>query len=282
MSAKPKLRFGQQGPAVKELQSTLNTVAPLLVPALKEDGIFGPKTHGRVKEIQQRGQLNPDGIVGPLTWELLGSVIAGGIKLAGEVSAGLPLTEHPWRSLIVKTAWDEWMYHGAQVHAKYPGGVDPVNNKTYRQGYERLMMYFSTSAPAPGMPGSTYYGDDNVRYLPSWFGKKKGDTIKAWCGIFALWVVKSSGLVGFVGNWKDGSGIASVPGIVGTSTPHRGDIAYKDDQNHHAVVYDVVSGPMGTRIVTIDGNSGSGSSITKNESPINNWHSFYRVYVVWP
>ena len=282
MSAKPKLRFGQQGPAVKELQATLNTVAPLLVPALKEDGIFGPKTLVRVKDVQQRGQLKPDGIVGPLTWELLGAVIAGGIQLAGEVSAGLPLTENPWRGMIVKTAWDEWMYHGAQVHAKYKGGEDPVNHKTYRQGHERLMLYFSTSAPAPGKPGSTYYGDDNVRYLPSWFGQKPGDTIKPWCGIFALWVVKSSGLSGLVGNWKDGGGIDAVDGIDWTPTPRRGDIAYRKDKNHHAVVYDVVSGPLGTRVVTIDGNSPPGSSITKNENPIKIWHSFYRVNVVWP
>jgi N-acetylmuramoyl-L-alanine amidase len=58
--ARPVLRRGSTGPAVRELQGLLG--------GLNVDGIFGPLTEGRVREFQRAERINVDGIVGPITW----------------------------------------------------------------------------------------------------------------------------------------------------------------------------------------------------------------------
>ena len=281
MAGSPQtLRFGSRGPAVVELQSRLNTIAPLLVPELAEDGIFGQKTFARVKQVQKLGSLEPDGIVGPLTWALIANVIAGVVKLLGAADPANPFpVENPLRRAIATTAWQEWMNHGALVHARWPGATDPTNGRRFRQGYQRLLMYFRTAAPSPKEPGTTYYGDDNVTYLPAHFGQKdSSDSIPKWCGIFALWAVKAAGLL--VGDWVDGKGIGGVARFVGTTTPRKGDVAYKNAENHHAVVYQIRTDEKGRKLITtIEGNSGHnlGSSVTRNEGLLSNWQAFYRV-----
>lgn len=62
--ARPTLRFGSQGDAVRELQTRLNEEGE----ALAVDGIFGPLTRGAVVGYQTKNGLDPDGIVGPKTW----------------------------------------------------------------------------------------------------------------------------------------------------------------------------------------------------------------------
>lgn len=57
------IKFGSRGADVKVLQQKLN-----LIP----DGIFGPLTEEAVKEIQKEAGLKQDGIVGPDTWSKLG------------------------------------------------------------------------------------------------------------------------------------------------------------------------------------------------------------------
>jgi hypothetical protein len=263
---------------VVDLQSKLNAAAPQLTPPLAEDGVFGQKTFTRVKEVQKLASLVPDGAVGPQTWLLLANVIAGVIALLGPVSPDNPFPdEHPLRRAIATTAWQEWMNHGALVHARYPGPVDPKNGRKFRQGYTHLLKYFRTAAPSPTQPGTTYYDDAKVTYLPVGFGQKdSSDSIPMWCGIFALWAVKAAGLQ--VGNWVDGEGIGRVSFFDRTDVPRKGDIAYKNAERHHAVVFQVRTDEMGkTLVTTIDGNSGFGGSITRNEGPISRWPEFYRV-----
>lgn len=60
------VRQGSTGPAVEELQEKLN--ADGATPPLKVDGIFGPKTRGAAVAFQSKYSLDPDGIVGPITW----------------------------------------------------------------------------------------------------------------------------------------------------------------------------------------------------------------------
>lgn len=65
------LAFGSTGPDVSHLQVKLNQNLPDAMPPLAVDGIFGPKTLGRVKEFQSINGLVVDGIVGPKTWAAL-------------------------------------------------------------------------------------------------------------------------------------------------------------------------------------------------------------------
>lgn len=67
------LRQGSQGPDVITLQYLLNVISEYYpsVPSLAQDGIFGSGTRQSVIAFQRAMQLEPDGIVGPLTWKAL-------------------------------------------------------------------------------------------------------------------------------------------------------------------------------------------------------------------
>jgi peptidoglycan hydrolase-like protein with peptidoglycan-binding domain len=65
-SLHPTIRYGSRGPAVEELQQKLNQAGA--TPTLAVDGIFGPLTRTAVVAFQRAQGLEPDGIVGPLTW----------------------------------------------------------------------------------------------------------------------------------------------------------------------------------------------------------------------
>ncbi len=63
----PILRPGMQGSQVVELQEKLSNLGFLK----SVDGDFGPVTAEAVKAFQQRNGLEPDGVVGGATWQLL-------------------------------------------------------------------------------------------------------------------------------------------------------------------------------------------------------------------
>jgi hypothetical protein len=47
--------------------------------------------------------------------------------------------------MIAQVAWQEWMNHGALVHATQSGGTDPKTRRLWRRGHERLTLYFSVA-----------------------------------------------------------------------------------------------------------------------------------------
>lgn len=65
---KPTLQIGDQGTAVKELQTLINTY---LGSILIVDGIFGAATKNAVRSVQVRVGLDTDGIANSTTWERL-------------------------------------------------------------------------------------------------------------------------------------------------------------------------------------------------------------------
>jgi hypothetical protein len=71
-SARPTLRKGDKGEAVKTLQRWLS-VRLKLVPPLALDGDLGPKTDAAVRDFQSTYSLTVDGVVGPKTWGALES-----------------------------------------------------------------------------------------------------------------------------------------------------------------------------------------------------------------
>ncbi|MCS6812301.1 MAG: peptidoglycan-binding protein [Cyanobacteria bacterium] len=64
----PTLRRGSRGEAVERLQQRLRARGFL---QSFPDGVFGPNTEAAVKAAQRRYGLEPDGIVGPATWDAL-------------------------------------------------------------------------------------------------------------------------------------------------------------------------------------------------------------------
>lgn len=73
------LRQGSRGQDVITLQYLLNVAATYYpgIPAPTQDGIFGSGTQQAVTAFQRVMQLNPDGIVGPMTWQALYDVYLG-------------------------------------------------------------------------------------------------------------------------------------------------------------------------------------------------------------
>ena len=68
-----QVQIGSQGSQVRVVQDAMNRFQSYdfsggqSLPPLNVDGLFGPKTHARVKEFQAKNKLASDGIVGPLT-----------------------------------------------------------------------------------------------------------------------------------------------------------------------------------------------------------------------
>ncbi len=73
------LRQGSHGQDVITLQYLLNVAAAYYpgIPAPTQDGIFGSGTQQAVTAFQRVMQLNPDGIVGPMTWQALYDIYLG-------------------------------------------------------------------------------------------------------------------------------------------------------------------------------------------------------------
>ena len=73
------LRSGSRGESVRQIQHCLNRVAQRQpsIGILAEDGIYGPRTQASVMTFQRIFGLNPDGIVGPLTWARLSQECGG-------------------------------------------------------------------------------------------------------------------------------------------------------------------------------------------------------------
>lgn len=140
------------------------------------------------------------------------------------------------------------------------GAPDP-DDSSYRLGYERLKGYFDVAAPGE---------------WPDSVVEKRVDGLPHWCGIFAVWALKTAGCD--VGNWRKGSGIASVRGIrpLGPqTTPQPGDVGYIEQPvQHHCVVESVDDD--GT-INSIDGNVDG--QVVRKSRPRSAYHAFYSAFL---
>ena len=67
------LRVGSRGSAVEQLQFWLNTISQYVssIPSVTVDGVYGSGTAAAVRAFQQRYGLDPDGVVGELTWNAI-------------------------------------------------------------------------------------------------------------------------------------------------------------------------------------------------------------------
>ncbi len=67
------LSLGSTGDDVRVLQTFLNTISRNIssVPSVTPDGIFGAQTEAAVTAVQRLFALEPNGVVGPLTWDAI-------------------------------------------------------------------------------------------------------------------------------------------------------------------------------------------------------------------
>lgn len=180
----------------------------------------------------------------------------------------------PTREEFVQFARDE-MNKGV-VAATTPAGVDEADpgKRQFRQGWERLDQYFEGAFGGRfNKKGKAKYDQDVVKYITI-VKKTKTDkdgnvvtkdvdllnTHQSWCGIFALWALKSKGLA-TKANWVSGIGFEGLlhKGIerVHPSQIQAGDIGvlvYDKDGHrvdHHFIISEMQNGKI---TGTINGN----------------------------
>jgi hypothetical protein len=256
------LRRGSQGADVVELQQALN-LAPTRQAALKTDGIFGPKTHTRVTEFQASSHLVPDGVVGPLTYESLKPYLEGLAEIVDNLVVP-PADEQAARQRIVENARKiHAMYHWGPSFQTGPGNpriagvllADPVTR--LRQGGPALASIFTVAGVNAAKCLTLSVQAEKMYQRIHTATERNTIDIVSWCGIFALYVYKISGLK--MSPWplrylqgKDKDELAVV------TKPQPGDIGVVDARgsgkirNHHFIVTDV----QGSIVKSIDGNAG--------------------------
>jgi peptidoglycan hydrolase-like protein with peptidoglycan-binding domain len=268
---KPTLRLGSAGTAVRELQSLLNRL-PTTLARLAEDGQFGLGTRGRVIEFQQRQQLSDDGVVGPMTWEsLLALINTHGAAVLGAIVT--PAHESAARSTIVNVAMQQLEAFGgfqppASLLKPAIAGALCANALTRaRQGGAQLAAIFTVAGvnsaskcPIISLQAEQMYqrahttAERNILDIPSW------------CGIFALYCLRVSGLrmSDWPLRWSIGTvqpkdqlrlldaSDAPMPGDIGIKLRHQGAVL-----NHHFVVI----AAHGDTVSSVDGNVGGRQEI---------------------
>jgi hypothetical protein len=204
--ARPLLRFGSTGDAVKLLQQALNQGDSIL-PPLDVDGDFGHLTRGRVVEHQRSNALVPDGIVGDQTHaslEDMYKIVTGLLK-----SIGGPPDQDSARLRIGGVA------QGALGSFGWPKGLTPpdgsfrIAGKTCanvetreRQGGLAMAHIFQMAGhPSAGKcltiskkAEDMYAGRGDFQDKEFTAQDRNTIDIPSWCGIFCLYCHRLAGL----------------------------------------------------------------------------------------
>ena len=133
-------------------------------------------------------------------------------------------------------------------------GISDEGGKQLRYGYETLFEIFHLAAPG-------VWSDDVIKNL--------GGGLPSWCGIFAVYCIKKSGID--IDTWQMGKGVSSFGKLKQTDSPQAGDIGYMEAHQHHAIVVKV----EGDIVHSIDGNSGLKSEIIENQRPKKAFSGFF-------
>jgi len=193
------LRFGSRGEAVKERQQALNLGSSVL-PLLAADGIFGQKTHGRVREFQGLSGLAVDGIVGPNTLAALAPLLEQLHNLVQPLVA--PPDEAAARGRIVDGAKTQLQLFGWQdtippglTNPRIATGkwAEPVTQK--RQGGIQLAAIFTAAGHPSASKCLTLSAKAKAMYDRKHTTAERNQLdLPHWCGIFALSVHRGAGL----------------------------------------------------------------------------------------
>jgi hypothetical protein len=188
------------------------------------------------------------------------------------------MTTEEQRQAIVDTAQAE--AKGGGVFAKKQGLKDPNDKRGryFRLGYEKLLKYFRVSVPKPGKLNESAVNEEAIKYL-----SKPGELspMPHWCGIFALWAIKSANITtaGKVGTWVVGQGISNVPGFRQVSQAYKGDVGFvKVPHQHHFIIEDVIEEGGIKKVKTIEGNSALNSEFSFKTRAIHEISGFYSIF----
>ncbi|HXS16249.1 MAG TPA: DUF4157 domain-containing protein, partial [Polyangiaceae bacterium] len=161
-----------------------------------------------------------------------------------------------------------------------------------RMGWERLLEYFTTvfgedrivsggsAAPPGAVPedcikrvGETTANTKGPDGKTTLYGQKR-DWMPSWCGIFAFWALNKGGIP--LKKWQLGENMfpreaAYPPG----HQPQAGDIAWREEFSHFALV----ASSSGGEVTTVNGNTAGddnvGGQIQELTHPIGHWFAFF-------
>lgn len=262
----PMLAYGSVGQAVLLLQKALN-VGPTQQMKLKEDSQFGPKTRNRVMEFQGQKNISKDGVVGPVTWGQLEPFIQQILQM---IDQNFPATadEVAQRQRIVDVArasFETWGWgeggvaagDGSVRIAAARGFGPSVAGRRARQGGVALAAIYNM-AKAGGAYCLSIASSMEVVYQqdpkkhPERRDKINQEDIGSWCGIFATYCYRATGLKV---TWDDVKRQKSeyFECLQPDVAVRKGDIGVYDPvTNHHFVVMEDTE--PGNDVNSIDGN----------------------------
>lgn len=274
----PLLRFGSFGQAVQLLQKALN-LGPSTMSKLTPDAQFGPKTHSRVQEFQGQKNLTRDGVVGPVTWGALTPFIDALQQIANQTVPAPDEQQQRQRIVDVATAALQTFGWGSSTPSPDGSaricaarGYGPVvMGKRARQGGPALASIYTIAGASAALclhittEMETVY-QQNPATHPDRRNKINQNDIGSWCGIFATYCYKSSGLNV---TWDEVRTQSSVKfeKVLPNARVKKGDIGVYDPMvNHHFIVKE--DSEPGARVYSIDGNVGNPS-----EMVVTPWNS---------
>ena len=184
----------------------------------------------------------------------------------------------------------------ALVKAKGEEGKVNANKEGpdgYREGWERLLEYFKTTFGEDkiisGNGGTAVRGAVSEMDIkkkrqvmgmrpnqprPSTDDRVMRDAMPSWCGIFVFWALNKGGIP--MKKWELGGRMVSpeaarAPGEI----PQPGDIAYRNQFSHFAIVEKVT----GNTVTTVNGNTSGednlGAQVQTRDHPMSGWTAFF-------
>jgi hypothetical protein len=268
MTGQPTLFFGSAGPAVQLLQSALN-VGTSYLPKLSPDSQFGPRTLGRVKEFQGQKRLAQDGVVGPMTWDALTPFLEALKKIVEQTVPSGDEDEQRKRIIDVALAALQTFGWGGSTPPTPDGsarilaarGFGPViAGKRLRQGGASLASIYALAGVSPALclhittEMEAVYQQDATKH-PDRRAKINQKDIGSWCGIFATYCYKSSGLNVTWDEVKSQSKV-KFDKVLPTARVKKGDIGILDPMTNHHFLVKADAEPA-DKVYSIDGNVGN-------------------------
>jgi hypothetical protein len=251
-----------------------------VMPKLNPDGSFGPKTHTRVTEFQRQNKLVQDGVVGPVTWETLGPFLEA-LKKAVDDTVKPSSDESVQRQRILQVATSALQTFGwpsgtaaadGSVRIAAARGFGPViGGFRARQGGAALASIYTMAGVNASLclkistEMETVYQQDPNQH-PDRRSKINQQDIGSWCGIFATYCYRTSGLNV---TWDDVRTQSSqkFTKILSSSKVLKGDIGVMDPGTNHHVLVKADSEP-GQHVYSIDGKIGN-----PREQDVTPWNS---------
>jgi hypothetical protein len=263
------LRFGSRGDDVSKLQTGLNLM-PSKLTALVADGVYGAKTTGRVKELQQGHGLVPDGITGPITWQtfldLLAQIQKGTIPPLPIPAAGAVDPRRPLALMIAQQHFGVVDFQ--QIIGGRPKGID------------FLIDMFKVAANLTLTDVNFRNPTTKIWHHEPWTNSPT-EQKKSWCGLFCIYCYRKAG---FDVSWslKLGKPVGKLQLNKFSSSfvanIRQSDMGCVASRNHHFLIESTAGSGPAPGLTTIDGNQAFGRIMRRNSHRVGqdnfNYYSF--------